>query len=54
MGAKQIDGRDNGYSAKCFGNPLGVEREACQRRVLVPLDRIGAHKGDMKLLHRCR
>ena len=28
MGAKQVDGRDNGLTAKSYGNPLGVECEA--------------------------
>ena len=41
MGAKQVDSRDNGHTARTYGNPLGVECEACGRRALVPLDRLG-------------
>ena len=41
----------NLHSADSHGQPLGVRCLACERRVLVPLDKIGAHKGDMKLLH---
>ena len=33
---------------------LGCALSSSERRVLVPLDRVGAHKSDMKLLHRCR
>jgi hypothetical protein len=33
--------RDNGHGAKTYGNPIGVECEACKRRALVPLDRLG-------------
>ena len=29
MGAKQVDNRDNGHTAKSYGNPLGIECEAC-------------------------
>ena len=32
MGAKQVDGRDNGHTARTYGNPLGVECEACKKR----------------------
>jgi hypothetical protein len=46
--------RHLGITGDCYGQPLGVHCLACERRVLVPLDRIGAHKGDMKLLHRRR
>ena len=40
----------NLHSADSYGQPLGVRCRSCERRVLVPLDRIGAHKGDMTLL----
>src|SRR5258708_34015713 len=48
MGAKRVDGRDNGHSAKSYGNPVGVECEGCGRRALVPLDRLGNLDGDMR------
>ena len=38
MGAKQVDNRDNGHTARTYGNPLGVECEACGRRALVLFD----------------
>ena len=47
MGAKQVDSRDNGHTARTYGNPLGVECEACGRRALVPLDRLSTLDGDM-------
>ena len=50
MGAKQVDSRDNGHTARTYGNPLGVECEACGRRALVPLDRLGHLDGDMRPL----
>ena len=49
MGAKQVDSPDNGHTAKTYGNPLGVECEACGRRALVPLDRLGNLDGDVSL-----
>src|SRR5262245_66195357 len=30
-----VDARSNGHSAKTYGNPLGIECEACKRRALV-------------------
>jgi hypothetical protein len=38
---KPVDSRDNGHGAKTYGNPIGVECEACRRRALVQLDRLG-------------
>ena len=40
--------RDNGHTAKTYCNPLGVECEACKRRALVPLDRLGNLDGNMR------
>lgn len=37
-----VDARANLHTADCYGQPLGVRCRACERRVLVPLDRIGA------------
>jgi hypothetical protein len=37
-------------TADCYGHPLSMRCQACERRVLVPLDRIGAQKGSMTLL----
>jgi hypothetical protein len=45
-----LDVRDNGHTAKSYGNPLGVECEACQRRALVPLDRLESLDGNMRPL----
>ena len=45
-----VDARSNGHSAKTYGNPLGIECEACKRRALVPLDRLGQLDGDMRPL----
>lgn len=42
MGAKRVDGHDNGNTANSYGNPVGVECEGCGRRALVPLDRLGS------------
>jgi hypothetical protein len=47
---KPVDSRDNGHSAKTYGNPLGIECEACKRRALVPLDRLASLRGDMRPL----
>ena len=47
---KAVDSRDNGHSAKTYGNPIGVECEACKRRALVPLDRLGNIDGNMRPL----
>ena len=41
VGAKKVDGGDEGHSAQCYGNPLGIECEACKRRAPVALDRLG-------------
>ena len=46
----QVTNRDNGYTAKSYGNPLGIECEACKRRALVPLDRLGNLDGNMRPL----
>ena len=46
-----ITGRCNLHTADCYGQPLGVRCRSCERRALVPLDRIGAGRGNMKLLH---
>ena len=45
---KSVDARDNGHTAKSYGNPLGIECEACKRRSLVPLDRLGTLEGNMR------
>jgi len=45
-----VTGRCNLHTADCYGHPLGVRCRPCKRRVLVPLDKIGAMKGNMKLL----
>ena len=50
MGARRVDGRDNGHTAKSYGNPLGIECEGCGRRALVPLDRLGHLDGNMRAL----
>jgi len=47
---KPVDPRDNSHSAKTYGNPLGIECEACKRRALVPLDRLGQLDGNMRPL----
>ena len=39
-------GRENGHTA----NPLGIECEACNRRVLVTVDRLGHLEGNMRPL----
>ena len=46
-----VTGRCNLHTADCYGQPLGVRCRSCERRALVPLDRIGAGRGNMKLLH---
>ena len=46
-----VTGGCNLHTADCYGHPLGVQCRACARRVLVPLDRIGAGKGNMTPLH---
>lgn len=46
-----VTGGSNLHTADCYGQPLGVSCRACERRALVPLDRIGAGKGNMRLLH---
>ena len=45
---RKVDGRDNGHTAKCYGNPLGVECEACKRRAPVALDRLGTLDGNVR------
>ena len=47
---KPVDARDNGHTAKSYGNPLGIEWEACKRRALVPLDRLGILERNMRPL----
>ena len=47
---KPVDARDNGHTAKTYGNPLGIECEACKRRALVALDRLGQLDGNMRPL----
>src|SRR5262245_64044351 len=42
-----VSARDNGHTAKNHGNPLGIECEACKRRALVQLDRLGNVDGDI-------
>jgi hypothetical protein len=42
-----VDTRSNLHTAAAYGKPLGVRCRACTRRGLVPLDRIGAHLGNM-------
>ncbi len=41
----------NLHTADCYGHPLGVCCRACERRALVPLDRIGAKSGNTTPLH---
>jgi hypothetical protein len=45
-----ITARENRHSAKTYGNPLGIECDACKRRALVPLDRLGTLDGNMRPL----
>jgi hypothetical protein len=45
-----VTARANGHTAKTYGNPLGIECEACKRRALVPLDRLGNLDGNMRPL----
>lgn len=45
-----VTGSSNLHTAECYGQPLGVQCRSCERRVLVPLDRIGADSGNMTLL----
>ena len=47
---KAVDSCDNGHSAKTYGNPIGIECDACKRRALVPLDRLGNLDGNMRPL----
>src|SRR5262245_28952356 len=56
MPPKQVEGRDNGRTARSYGQPVGVECSGCGHRTLVPLDRIGVHDSDMRLLidHRLK
>ena len=48
-----VTGRCNLHSAATYGQPIGVRCRSCERRVLVPLDKIGGH-GDMTRCGRCR
>ena len=50
MPPNQVDGRENGHTAYMYGNPVGVQCGMCSRRALVPLERIGADRGAMRLL----
>ena len=45
-----VTGSSNLHTADCYGQPLGMRCRACERRALVPLDKIGAQKGSMTLL----
>jgi len=45
-----VSSRDNGHTAKTYGNPLGIECESCKRRALVQLDRLGNLDGNMRPL----
>ena len=45
-----VTSRENGHTANTYDNPLGVDCEACKRRVLVPLDRLGQLDGNMRPL----
>lgn len=48
--ATRVEGRDNGRTAWCYQNPVGVECGRCGRRGLVSLEAIGAGSGDMRPL----
>jgi hypothetical protein len=41
---------DNGRTAQFCRNPIGAECEACKRRALLPLDRLGTLEGNMRPL----
>ena len=41
-------GRENLHGLAGSGRPLGVTCKACHHRGLVPLDRLGAHSGNMQ------
>jgi hypothetical protein len=45
IGAKRVGSRDNGHTAYCYHNAVGVE---CGRRALVRLDRLDNLDGDMR------
>ena len=45
-----VRSRCNLHSAATYGQPLGVQCRACERRGLVPLGKIGG-QGDMTPLH---
>ena len=53
MPPKPVDSRDNGQTAKTYGNPIGVECEACKRRALMPLNRLGNVGDNMRPLRAC-
>ena len=38
------------FGAKSYGNPIGIECEACKRRALMPLDPLGNLDGNMRPL----
>ena len=46
-----VTGRCNVHSAATYGQPIGVRCRSCERRVLVPLDKLTAHGSDMTPLH---
>ena len=46
-----VTGRCNVHSAATYGQPLGVRCRSCERRVLVPLDKLGTRGSDMTPLH---
>ena len=50
MPSRPVAGLDNGHIADTYGNPLGVECEACKRRALVPLDGLGQLDHNMRPL----
>jgi hypothetical protein len=46
-----VTGRCNLHSAATYGHQLGVRCRSCERRVLVPLDKLQACGSDMTPLH---
>ncbi len=44
----------NGRTASLWGWSVGIECQACNRRALVPLDRLGVFDGDMRALTSLR
>jgi hypothetical protein len=45
---KKVGATENLHTADWHRQPLGVACGMCSHRGLVPLERIGAHSGDMK------